>query len=258
MPRQGELTYFDAIGEGGRQHALNKPFSDDSCGVEFMRLGSVFALLPPPPARILECGCGTGWLSYFLQKRGYDVVGTDVSAHAIDLARANPMFCELDPPEFIVADSEQLPFDSEFDAVVFYDSLHHAVNELEALRSAYRALKPGGVCITSEPGRGHHGRSQAVIAQYDVTEKDMPPRYVRRLGRQVGFTKCKVYPRADHLGRLLFNTPWPSLSRLARLMRRWPFKYLAALFLMMFAKGNYGVAVLTKDREPQMDADGCR
>src|SRR5262249_22526002 len=162
---------------------------------------------------------------YFLQKRGYQVVGTDVSPRAIELARAHPMFCGLSPPEFLVADSEQLPFESEFDVVLFYDSLHHAVNEQEALRCAYRALKPGGLCVTSEPGRGHQARSRQVIEQFDVTEKDMPPRHVIRLGRAVGFRRSKVYPRADHLGRLLFNTRWPALRRLAPLLAMRPINY---------------------------------
>src|SRR5262245_54223142 len=129
MPRQGELTYFEAIGEAGRQFAVDKPFSESACGAELMQVGSILAVMPPPPRRVLDCGCGTGWLSYFLARRGYEVVGTDVSPQAIDLARANPVFCRGPAPRFLVADSEQLPFAAEFDVVLFYDSLHHAVDE---------------------------------------------------------------------------------------------------------------------------------
>jgi ubiquinone/menaquinone biosynthesis C-methylase UbiE len=246
MPRAGELTFFDAVGEAGRSFAVNKPFSEDSCGAELMQVGSILSLLPPPPGKVLECGCGTGWLCCFLQKRGYQVVGTDVSVQAIELARSHPVFCGLEPPRFLVADSEQLPFEAEFDVVVFYDSLHHAVDELAALRCAYRALKPGGICVTSEPGLGHQSRSQDVIQRYDVTEKDMPPRHVRKLGRLVGFRRSKVYPRADHLGRLLFTTKWPALGRFGRLLGIWPFRYLASMFLMMFVKRYFGITVLFK------------
>lgn len=155
MPRPGELTYFDVIGDGGRHHAVNKPFSDPSCGSLLMQVGAILAILPPPPLRILDCGCGTGWLSYILQKRGYEVVGTDVSSTAIDLAKSNPMFIRSQAPKFVVADSEHLSFESKFDVVLFFDSLHHAVDEYAALQSAFRALKPGGMCVTSEPGVGH-------------------------------------------------------------------------------------------------------
>ena len=52
MPRTGELTYYEKIGEAGRNHALSKPFSDEECGLNLMRVGALFSLLPPPPARI--------------------------------------------------------------------------------------------------------------------------------------------------------------------------------------------------------------
>src|SRR5262249_7534861 len=72
-------------------------------------------------------------------------------------------------PEFLAADSEALAFESAFDAVIFFDSPHHAVDELAALRSAYRALRPGDVCVAPEPGRGHHRRSREVGAERGVT-----------------------------------------------------------------------------------------
>src|SRR3954471_14277614 len=128
-PRPGELTYYERIGESGRRHALGKPFSDDDCGLYLLRAGALFALLPPPPARILDCGCGTGWLSYFLARRGYDVVGTDVSPDAIGLAQTHRLFSAGAAPQFMVGDSESLTFANEFDAVVFFDSLHHSIDE---------------------------------------------------------------------------------------------------------------------------------
>jgi SAM-dependent methyltransferase len=245
MPRAGELTYYEVIGEGGRHHALNKPFSQPDCGLELMQVGAILELLPPPPARVLECGCGTGWLARILQKRGYDVVGTDVAPDAIDLARNNTYFDDAEPLDFRVADSEDLPFDAEFDAVIFYDALHHSVDEQAAIDGAYRALKPGGVCIASEPAWGHEDNSREVVARYDVTEKDMPPAKVARLARAAGFRKVRFFPRLDALGGLLFPPP-----RERFWLWRWlPFrpKFLVHLFwLTTLGKRNQGIAVLTK------------
>src|SRR5437763_1282830 len=112
MPRTGELTYYERLGEGGQQFALAKPFSDADCGLYLMRVGALFSLLPPPPARVLECGCGTGWLAHLLARRGYEVVATDVAPDAIRLARENPVFRQGAPPEFLVADTEKLEFES--------------------------------------------------------------------------------------------------------------------------------------------------
>jgi SAM-dependent methyltransferase len=41
--------------------------------------GLFLELLPPPPARALDLGCGEGRLSRDLVELGYDVVGVDVS-----------------------------------------------------------------------------------------------------------------------------------------------------------------------------------
>ena len=236
MPRQGELTYYERIGEAGRQHAVGKPFSDAECGLYLLRAGALFTLLPPPPARILHCGCGTGWLSYFLARRGYDVVGTDVSSDAIRLAHANPPFRDGPAPVFMVADSEALSFNAEFDAVVFFDSLHHAIDESEALKSAYRALKPVGVCIALEPGRGHQRKSRAIDANFDVTDKDMPPSYVCRVGRRAGFNRCRVVPAPQHLGKALYARRWPA-----------PLRALLVQGIMWWQGWYCGIAILHKD-----------
>lgn len=236
MPRAGELTYYERIGEAGRAHAVGKPFSDDECGLYLLRAGALFSLLPPPPARVLDCGCGTGWLSYFLARRGYDVVGTDVSSDAIRLAQSHPMFCDGSAPAFAVADSESLTFTAEFDAVVFFDALHHAIDEVEALKGAFRALKPGGMCIALEPGRGHARKSRAVDTEFDVTDKDMPPSRVCRAGRRAGFTRHRILPAPQHLGKAIFTRRWPA-----------PVRQLVVQAIMMWQGTYCGIAILHKD-----------
>jgi SAM-dependent methyltransferase len=244
MPRKGELTYYEAIGAEGLRSALNKPFSEARRGLHLMEIGALFSLLPPPPARVLECGCGTGWLTYFLAKSGYRAVGTDVSALAIRAAAENPLFAASARPEFVVADWEALDYQDEFDAVIFYESLHHSLDEQKAVRCAYRALRPGGVLIASETGVGHEAAWREVAERYDVTEKDMPPKRILKLGAAAGFRRRLVYPRGDHLGRLLYGKPVSAWKAAATSV--WPLKYLAVLFKMMFGKRNFGLVVMYK------------
>jgi SAM-dependent methyltransferase len=244
MPRDGELTYYERLGEAGRKHALEKPFSDGECGLYFQRIGALFSLLPPPPARILECGCGSGWLAYFLARRGYTVVATDVAADAIDLARNHPPFPLATPPEFVVADTEALPFEAAFDVVLFFDSLHHSVDELAALRCAHRALKPGGLCVALEPGRGHHKKSLQVEEAHDVTEKDMPPCYVRKLGRKVGFRRARTLPSPQHLSKLLYSPQRPGWFNFLGMGL---VRLLAVLGVVVLRDWYCGITILHKD-----------
>jgi SAM-dependent methyltransferase len=195
MPKQGEIDYVKNLDPAAVRHAQGKPFSDPACGQHLLNLGVVFSLLPAPPARILDLGVGTGWTSGLLARRGYDVVGVDIAPDMIDLAVG-----QCDPSlslRFVASDYERLDFRDEFDAALFYDALHHAEDELEALAGAWRELKPGGICITVEPGAGHAASAQATVARFGVTEKDMPPRAIMALADRIGFRECLVYPRPE-------------------------------------------------------------
>src|SRR5262245_39004338 len=86
MGKQGEIDYLRNLSEPEVRHAKHKPFSDTGCGAYLMEIGAVMSLLPVPPARLLDVGCGTGWTSRFFAHRGYDVVGLDIAPDMVDHA----------------------------------------------------------------------------------------------------------------------------------------------------------------------------
>ena len=226
MAKQGEKDYLKNIGEGALQHALNKPYSDPDCGALLMEIGAVMALLPAPPGDLLDLGCGTGWTSRFFARRGYTVTGQDISPDAVRHSTERAQADGLTELHFIESDYESLAFVEMFDCAVFFSSLHHATDEAAAIRAVYRALRPGGVCVTSEPGHGHAAspESQQAARDYGVTEKDMPPALIRRLGREAGFREFAVYPHADALQKALY-APGPVRmgSGLIRGTKAWAF-----------------------------------
>jgi ubiquinone/menaquinone biosynthesis C-methylase UbiE len=176
--KKGEINYLKHIGEAAAQGAYDKPFSHFTCSKNLVDVGVIMAVLPPPPGRLLDLGCGTGWTSAFFARRGYEVVGQDIAPDMIELAERNKQRYEAQSLRFVVSDYESLQFDEPFDCAVFYDSLHHATDERAALQSAYRALRPGGVLVTHEPGAGHSKSADSLARDgglYGVTEKDMPP-----------------------------------------------------------------------------------
>jgi SAM-dependent methyltransferase len=213
MAKAGEINYLQNMarefGEHAVRHAVGKPFTDPGCAAYLAEVAAVIALLPPSPARVLDLGCGTGWTSMFFAKTGLEVTGVDIAPDMICHALAQRDREGQHLLHFESADYESYDGKASFDAVVFFDSLHHAVDEQAALACAYRALKPGGVCIASEPGYCH---SQSEVAQHaaskwDVTEKDMSPLKIMRLGRRVGFRAARVFPHASWVHRELFRRP---------------------------------------------------
>ncbi len=67
-------------------------------------------------ARVLDVGCGPGRHAHALARRGFDVVGVDVSERFIALARANTP--DGAAVRFERADARTLCYEEEFDAVI--------------------------------------------------------------------------------------------------------------------------------------------
>ncbi len=67
--------------------------------------------------RILDVGCGTGRHSIELAKRGYSVVGIDLSHSLLAKAREKAIQGNLSIP-FLQHDARQLPFREEFDVAI--------------------------------------------------------------------------------------------------------------------------------------------
>lgn len=207
MAKQGEIDYLRNLEESNVLHALRKPFTGAETPRYIVEIGTVMSLLPPPPARLLDIGCGTGWTSVLFARTGYEVVGVDIAPDMIRYANEKRQQEQLANLRFQVCDYEEMAFENEFDGVVFYDALHHAIDEALAIRCAYRALKPHGVCIAAEPGKGHQdaAHSLAAVRRFNVTEKDMPPEKIIALGRQAGFSRSHVFPHAFDLHGLVFT-----------------------------------------------------
>ena len=246
MAKQGEIEYLKVAGAEAMAHVVNKPFSDHNCKGNLMQLGAIMHLLPPPPARILDLGCGSGWTSLFLARAGYEVVGQDISPDMIACAKLAAARHDVPHLQFVVGDYEHAPTGNGFDCVLFFDALHHAVDERHAVRTAFAALRPGGLCIASEPGEGHARSATAreAVERFGVTEKDMPPRRIFEVGREAGFEDFRMYPNAFFAGVLLYEDTQKPLFRALYGIRL--LKYLAVAFKLTFFRNFHNISVMRK------------
>lgn len=250
MTKQGEKEYLKNLDDDGIKHSINKPFSDDSCGGYLAEISAIITLLPKPPAKLLDLGCGIGWTSRFFANVGYDVLGQDISEDMIGYANNNKNKEQLKKLSFIVGDYENMDFKNEFDCVVFFDSLHHAIDENKALTKAYQALRSGGVCIASEPGLGHKNNPVAknAVKRYNVTEKSMSPAHIIKIGKKVGFKKFAIYPHAKTLNDIIYNKSCKinKLKYFNKLFKVGFLKHFLVIFLIIFYKRYSGITILIK------------
>lgn len=203
--KQAEILYLESIAKGLKisheaveQMIGGKPFNETRRGWYLMDLGQIMKLLPEPPQRLLDLGCGPGWTSSMFAMSGYEVVGVDICPEMIELARKGP---GSERVRFETWDYEaSLPF-GKFDLAVIYDALHHAGDAAAVVRNVYESLNEGGLLITAEPGKGH---SQAESSLYIIelcgtTENDMPFEHQKELLLAAGFREARQYLRLSEL-----------------------------------------------------------
>jgi 2-polyprenyl-3-methyl-5-hydroxy-6-metoxy-1,4-benzoquinol methylase len=98
--------------------------------------------------RVLDMACGTGRHSHELARRGFEVVGVDISPDLLAIAEADAEAESLSA-SFVAADLRELAFDAEFDFVLNLND--GAIGYFETEEENHRtfeviaaALRPGG------------------------------------------------------------------------------------------------------------------
>ncbi len=97
---------------------------------------------------ILECGCGTGQLSHFLQLNNNQVLGIDLSLSSLELALEHKLRNHLTRSNFAQMNIFNLAIkDNAFDVVISHGVLHHTFDARRAFAQIVRKLKPGGIVM---------------------------------------------------------------------------------------------------------------
>jgi ubiquinone/menaquinone biosynthesis C-methylase UbiE len=126
--------------------------------LSFGRIGDVYdriaALVAAPGRKILDIGCGTGGLTLACAARGADVVGIDIDAGMLEMAREKPApesgrvaFLELGAVEI------EDRFDkNSFDAATACLAMSEMSPEEQdyVLRAIFSRLAPGGMMVVAD------------------------------------------------------------------------------------------------------------
>jgi len=139
-----------------------------------LRRQSLFSRIVGKNQRVLEVGCGEGFLSIALGKRGNVVTGTDVSDICISIANRNKSRFSVENVDFLVMSASKLDFRrGTFDWVISVDLLEHLHPQDARLHvnEAARVLKLGGkyLLITPNASVGIHA-GDTHIKEYNYME----------------------------------------------------------------------------------------
>ena len=169
------------------------------------------ALALPAGAKILDVGCGSGWLSEYFARLGYEVTGIDISDDLIRMARERvenvPYNLDHETSlscRFQTHDIEVGPLPEKFDAVICYDSLHHLVDERAVFRHLAAMLDVGGLLFILEghkpsAGSATEAELRDVMSRYGTLESPFSSDYLAALISENGFAVVGDYVSVNGL-----------------------------------------------------------
>ena len=164
--------------------------------------------------RILEVGCGRGYLSLELARRGHELLGIDINEETVKIAKqtmnTDPYNSERGELEYQVSDfGAWNGADRKFDLVIFNRSLHHIPQPAKVLEKVQSLLRPKGRIICVEYAYDQFDRRSAIWF-YDirrVLEQAGWFKSYKKLSGNLGVSVARIKEewrasgRKDHLNR---------------------------------------------------------
>ncbi|MDD5289018.1 MAG: class I SAM-dependent methyltransferase [Dehalococcoidales bacterium] len=179
----------------------------------------------------LDIGCGTGYGSMYLARKGaHSVTAGDYSKEAIAYAKKSLLQSQTDKIDFQILNATFLPFQEEaFDTVISFEIIEHLKDYRKFISEARRVLINSGTLVLSTPNRqagpfffktswNHHHHEFTpselinimsegfehieIYGQYLLSTRQLlMKRLIQTVGRSLDV--MKLNPVKDWLGRML-------------------------------------------------------
>jgi 2-polyprenyl-3-methyl-5-hydroxy-6-metoxy-1,4-benzoquinol methylase len=126
--------------------------------------------------KVLDVGCGTGWLCALLMPFGM-VTGIDFTEEVLDRARTrNPEV------RYITGDFLEAGFKNEFDVVVSMEVISHLTDQPAFIHKCWEALKPGGYLMLATQNKYvYEHRAETAPPSPSQVRKWLTPRTLRKI-----------------------------------------------------------------------------
>ena len=152
------------------------------------------ALQNRPRGSLLEIGCGSGALLHDLVHMGFRCEAIETASSARRVAR----HINRHTPDLVLHSGWSHPWRERFDYVVALEVLEHIEDDVEALRSWSRWIKPGGTLVVSVPAHAKRWDvDDAAVGHYRRYEKRQLLDLLSSNGFAVEHVECWGYPLAN-------------------------------------------------------------
>jgi SAM-dependent methyltransferase len=162
------------------------------------------------PGRVLDVGCGRGFLLREFRHRGWDVLGTE----ADDKAAAHAQQVLQLPVKVGALETLDLPAAS-FDVIVLWHVLEHLADPTALFVQVRRLLRPGGTFVVGVP---NFGSLEARLCQDKWFHLDVPRHLAHFTPDSLGDALAKAGFRVD--GRSSFAPEYDVFSFVQSLLNR--------------------------------------
>jgi 2-polyprenyl-3-methyl-5-hydroxy-6-metoxy-1,4-benzoquinol methylase len=147
--------------------------------------------MPGKQDRVLDAGCGSGTISYFLSRHAGDVVGLDSNPSAINYARNTYNAPNL---EFRLGQFEDLTGDKPFDRIYCTEVIEHLFEPQVAdiLSLFYKLTNPGGQLFVTTPNyQSAWPLIEWLLDRFDLVAKLDEAQHVTHFTKGKLVTKCE-------------------------------------------------------------------
>lgn len=201
--KKNEINYPNALSRQDKDWLYHKPFRNKSLDEPiriFQDFSTILFLIhkhQPKTKKIIELGCGPGWLAIFLAKFDFHLTAYDISPEMIKISKLRSQQ-EGVGVNFKLLDIEEASDPTEFnqnEVVIIYDTLHHCQSDEAVLGKAVKYLKNNGILILAEPNIIHQNSFCALeaVKKYGVTERGLKFNYLKKILKNADFKKIWRY-----------------------------------------------------------------
>lgn len=219
--RKGADEYPSRLSDESTTWLMQKPFDSNkgnpyTCKSLYSILNILQYLKLSPGSKIIEVGSGPGWLTEFLLELGYKVHAIEPSREMVQIAKERISRSEI---KYGMSLSENAAFSlstlEEIDdaeaasvhghAVLFFESLHHLIDEDAGLKRAFDMLVDGGYLVVAGEGRWIPGDVELEsalkkeMAEFGTLENPFSQEYLKHVLTKIGFSEIEFYHAVNGL-----------------------------------------------------------